>query len=276
MIKNTTITLISVLFFNLCQAQPGAIVNEGEIGISAGLAHYFGDINPNMGLQRPKGAVGIFFRKQFGDYVSVRLNGQFAEVAYSDFRSKNKVQQERNLSFNSDIYSVSIRGDFNFFRYIPGSNYYRFTPFVSIGIGKFWFNPYTYLPFNPKPIFLRDLQIEGVGYEKSATIIPIGFGVKYNLKKNINLGFELTHNITLTDYLDDVSGFYKDPDFFIGKNNTPVNRTRLALHDRSDPSKPYGQTGKMRGFGSQLNDTYVTAEVTLSISFSSYRCPKAY
>lgn len=281
MIKNTACTFILVLFFNLCQAQPGAIVNEGEIGISAGLAHYFGDINPNVGLQRPKGAFGVFFRKQFGDYVALRLNGQYADVGYSDFRSKDRVQQERNLSFNSDLYSVSIRGDFNFFRYNPGSSYYRFTPFVSIGVGRMWFNPYTYLPFESKPYFLREYVTEGIQYEKSTTIYPIGIGLKYNLNKNMNIGFELTHNITQTDFLDDVSGLYLSPDAFIGSTpsdikNTPRNRTRLALHDRSDPSKPYGQPGKMRGFGSELNDTYVTAEITLSISFSSYRCPKVY
>ena len=272
MIKNTACTFILVLFFNLCQAQPGAIVNEGEIGISAGLAHYFGDINPNIGLQRPKGAFGVFFRKQFGDYVALRLNGQYADVGYSDFRSKDRVQQERNLSFNSDLYSVSIRGDFNFFRYNPGSSYYRFTPFVSIGVGRMWFNPYTYLPFESKPYFLRKYVTEGISYENSTTIYPIGIGLKYNLNKNMNIGFELTHNITRTDFLDDVSGVYKDPTFFTGTDAA----IRLALHDRSDPSKPYGQPGKMRGFGSELNDTYVTAEITLSISFSSYRCPKVY
>ena len=282
MIKNTACTFILVLFFNLCQAQPGAIVNEGEIGISAGLAHYFGDINPNVGLQRPKGAFGVFFRKQFGDYVALRLNGQYADVGYSDFRSKDRVQQERNLSFNSDLYSVSIRGDFNFFRYNPGSSYYRFTPFVSIGVGRMWFNSYTYLPFDQRRYYLWVYNTENTNYSSlGTTIIPIGFGVKYNLNKNVNIGFEFTHNITGSDYIDDVSGVYKDPTEFIGSGgsdpkNNQFNRTRLALHDRSDPSKPYGQPGKMRGFGSELNDTYVTAEITLSISFSSYRCPKVY
>lgn len=243
-------------------------VTVGEIGISVGAGHYFGDINPNMGLQRPGVAFGLFYKKQFGDYVALRFQGQFTDLAYSDARSKNSVQRQRNLSFNSDVYSVALRGDFNFFRFVPGSNQYFFTPFVSIGVGRFWYNPYAYVPGKSSPIFLNQKDVEGYDYPSNASIFPIGFGLKYNLRQNINIGFELTHNITSTDYLDDVSRVYRDPSLLSGD--------ALYLHDPSDPSRPYGQKGKMRGFGSKLNDTYVTAEVTLSISLRSYKCPTVY
>lgn len=246
-------------------------VTVGEIGISVGAGHYFGDINPNMGLQRPGVAFGLFYKKQFGDYVALRFQGQFTDLAYSDARSKNSVQRQRNLSFNSDVYSVALRGDFNFFRFVPGSNQYFFTPFVSIGVGRFWYNPYAYVPGKSSPVFLQTLNLENASisdYGSNAMIYPIGFGFKYNLRQNINIGFELTHNITSTDYLDDVSGVYRDPSSLSGD--------ALYLHDPSDPSRPYGQKGKMRGFGSKLNDTYVTAEVTLSISLRSYKCPTVY
>lgn len=282
MIKNTTFILFFLLFLSQGQAQNTFIVNEGEIGVSGGLSHYFGDLNPNMGLKRPKVAFGVFYRKQFGDYVSMRVSGQYADVGYSDYISKNSLQRERNLSFNSDIYSVALRGDFNFFRFVPGSGAYRFTPFLSLGVGMFWYNPYTYLPFISGPVYLSQYQTEGQSRTLlrnnkpvPETIFPIGIGVKYNIKKNINIGFELTHNITNTDFLDDVSGNYLDPATVVSAD--PVyKRIRQALIDRSDPTRPYGQPGKMRGFGSNLKDTYVTAEVTLSISLSSYRCPKVY
>ena len=47
------------------KAQWENITHEGEIGISAGASHYFGDLNTRANINRPKFAVGAFFRKQF-------------------------------------------------------------------------------------------------------------------------------------------------------------------------------------------------------------------
>ena len=60
------------------------LVHEGEFGISAGAAHYFGDLNPDYHFNSPKPAIGIFFRKQFGNYIAVRVAGHFAQLGYSD------------------------------------------------------------------------------------------------------------------------------------------------------------------------------------------------
>jgi hypothetical protein len=98
-------------------------------------------------------------------------------------------------------------------------------------------------------------------------IIPIGFGIKYNITKNINIGAELNHYYTNTDYLDDVSKTYINPSTF------PPGSKGLILFDRSDPIDPYGTLNKARGTAYKRKDTYVTGEITLSISFSSYKCP---
>lgn len=36
-------------------------VQKGEFGITAGLAHYFGDLNTRASISRPKPALGAFF-----------------------------------------------------------------------------------------------------------------------------------------------------------------------------------------------------------------------
>jgi hypothetical protein len=58
-------------------AQYESVVQEGEFGLSAGAAHYFGDLNTRAKLNRPKFAAGVFFRKQFGNYTALRVAAHF-------------------------------------------------------------------------------------------------------------------------------------------------------------------------------------------------------
>ncbi|MFM9909559.1 MAG: hypothetical protein ACKVOW_09430, partial [Chitinophagaceae bacterium] len=86
-------------------AQWESIRQEGEIGFSLGAAHYFGDLNTRGKVNRPKPAIGVFFRKQFGNYVGLRVGAHFAQLGYSDiYNTKNEYQRRRNLSFNSNIF----------------------------------------------------------------------------------------------------------------------------------------------------------------------------
>ncbi len=59
-----------ILIFTALSYQAGAqrndYVQQGEFGITAGAAHYFGDLNTRAAINRPKPALGVFFRKQFG------------------------------------------------------------------------------------------------------------------------------------------------------------------------------------------------------------------
>ena len=73
---------LSILIVSLpiiCYSQ-NAIVQEGEFGIGFGAAHYFGDLNTRAKLNRPKPAAGIFFRKNFSNYVALRISGNFAQL----------------------------------------------------------------------------------------------------------------------------------------------------------------------------------------------------
>src|SRR6185436_510702 len=90
------------------KAQYESIVQEGEFGLSAGAAHYFGDLNTDAHLNRPKLALGAFFRKQFGNYIALRVGAHFAQLGYSDVYNKdNDYQKRRNLSFNTNIWELS-------------------------------------------------------------------------------------------------------------------------------------------------------------------------
>jgi hypothetical protein len=225
--------------------------------------------------------VGGFFRKQFGGYVGVRIGAHFAQLGYSDIYTDIEYQKRRNLSFNTNIFELALQGDFNFFRFEPGNPNYAFTPYVTLGIGMFSYDPYAYL--DGQKHFLRPLGTEGQGsslyperqpYNNVAFCFPIGMGIKYNLRNNINVSFEISHRFTGTDYLDDVSTTYAGPDAFpLQPNGQPS--VAFLLQDRSyETGAPIGEAGRQRGFSGQ-RDQYIFAEVGLSFAITSYRCPTA-
>lgn len=263
-------------------AQEEAIVQEGEYGVSLGAAHYFGDLNPNPRFNRPGLAVGAFFRKQFGNYVAVRIGGQYGFVGYSDkYNKSNEFMYRRNLSFNSNIWELALQGDFNFFKFIPGSEYNRFTPYITFGVGVFNYDPYAY--YNGQKVYLRPLGTEGQGsslypdrkpYGSMAVCFPLGVGVKYSLNRRMNLGFEVLYRFTTTDYLDDVSTTYA-PD--ARPQTLPDGSPTLwyALQDRSGATgEAIGIKGRQRGYSNQ-KDSYLTAQAMLSFNLTSYKCPSA-
>lgn len=263
-------------------AQMESVTHEGEIGIGLGAAHYFGDLNTSAKVNRPKLAVSAFFRKQFGNYVALRVGASYAKVGYADkYYKDNDYQYRRNLSFNSNIWELSLQGDFNFFKFMPDDPAHIFTPYVTLGVGIFSYDPYAYL--NGTKYFLRPLGTEGQGtaaypdrkpYSSMALSIPFGVGVKYALTSKMNLGFEVLYRFTGTDYLDDVSTTYVGIDKFPPlPDGTPS--VASLLQDRSyELGDPIGVEGRQRGYSGQ-KDQFVTAMVTLSFNLSSYRCPTA-
>ena len=259
-----------------------SIRQEGEFGIGLGAGHYFGDLNTRARLNRPKLAGSIFFRKNFGNYIALRVGASFAQLGYSDIYNKqNTYMQSRNLSFNSKVWELTLQGDFNFFRFMPGEPEYSFTPYVTVGAGVFSYDPYAFL--NGEKIFLRPLGTEGQGssrypersqYSSMAISIPIGAGFKYSLNERMNIGFEILHRFTNTDYLDDVSKTYVDLSIFPPNPDGSDSNAKL-LSDRSyEVGEPIGIDGRQRG-NSKQKDQFVTAMFTISFNLQSYKCPSA-
>lgn len=284
--KTFLITFLFVLVFSKSNAQlMDAFVHEGEFGVSVGAGHYLGDLTAGMKLYntKPKFAAGIFFRKQFNNYVGLKVAANYAFVGYADKYSgfkDNVVQKKRNLSFNSNIWELSVSGDFNFFRFQPGFSEYRFTPYVSLGIGAFAYDPYAYL-YGEK-YYLRPIGTEGQQdkanypnlepYGTMAVCFPVGFGLKYSINEKVNVFAETVYRFTTTDYLDDVSGNYAPDAFPVDANGAPS--VGYLLQDRSyEWGTPVGIKGRQRG-NSKKKDSYLTTTIGISFNIGSYRCPK--
>lgn len=268
-----------IVFF----AQSQAIVQEGEIGIGFGAGQYFGDLNTRSRLNTPKIAATAFFRKNFGNYIAVRASASFAQLGYSDiYNTHNAFMQQRNLSFNSNIWEIALQGDFNFFRFMPGEPGYNFTPYITFGIGTFSYDPFAIL--NNQKYFLRTLGTEGQGnvlypdrktYNSMSYSIPFGAGFKYSINEKVNLGVEIVHRFTGTDYLDDISTTYVNPSIFLDPAGLLPPKPGYYLYDRSyETGEPIGTIGRQRGISTQ-KDQFATFMVYLTFNLQKYRCPTA-
>lgn len=275
---------LSISLFPARMDAQNAIVQEGEFGIGLGAAHYFGDLNTRANVNRPKIAGSVFFRKNFSNYISARIAASYARVGYSDIYNKdNEYMNRRNLSFNSNVWELALQGDFNFFRFMPGEPGFNFTPYITLGVGAFSYDPFAYL--GKEKIYLRSLPVgtEGQGsalypdrkpYSTMGICIPFGAGIKYSLNERFNIAFEVLHRYTNTDYLDDVSKTYVDPSVFPANPDLSPSQG-LLLSDRSgEVGEPIGLPGRQRG-NSKQKDQFITAMFHLTFNLQSYRCPTA-
>lgn len=271
-----------IICIPICLLAQNSIVQEGEFGIGIGAGHYFGDLNTRAKLNRPKPSAGIFFRKNFGNYIAMRVSGNYTQLGYSDvYNTHNEFMHRRNLSFNTNVWELGLQGDFNFYRFLPGDPEFRFTPYVTFGISAFNYDPYAYL--NGDKYFLRQLGTEGQAidslhrkpYSSMAIAFPFGVGIKYSINDRINIGFEVVYRFTNTDYLDDVSTTYVDPALFPLNPDGSFSPAYL-LSDRSyETGERIGIKGRQRG-NSQNKDGFATALFYISFNLQSYKCPSAF
>ncbi len=263
-----------LLLANGVHAQYQGNYQSGEFGIQAGAAHYFGDLNTTSKLNQPHPAFGVFFRKQLNNYAALRLAVNYSTLSYSDkLQFQNEFQRRRNLDFKTTLWELILQGDFNFFKFNPMNPYERFTPYLTFGVGAFYYNPYTFL--DGTKYYLRPLGTEGQNAVKSnskeysslAVCLPIGFGIKWNVSKKMNMHFEITQRFTTTDFIVDVSGNYVGSDAFFSE--TPA----FYLQDRSyETGTPIGIEGSQRGFKGN-KDQYIMASFGITFNCTAYRCP---
>lgn len=249
-----------------------------EYGVNLGVSQYFGDLNDEYGFKFIRPAVGAFARYHLNPFIALKGSLDYTRVGYKDAFSSNAYNRQRNLSFQSDIYEAAIQAEFNFFRFNTGEAGRRFTPYLTGGIGVFYYNPFA--EYGGRKYYLRPLGTEGQNmgfddrkYHKFAVCFPVGVGVKYWIRPGLNLGFEITDRLTTTDYMDDVSTTY------VGGVNFPTDpqnpNPAYILQDRSielDPSNPLGRAGKQRG-NSNTKDQYMMFLINLSFQLKVYKCP---
>ncbi len=237
--------------------------------------YYLNEIN----WQNTQPAAGIFAQVLYKNIVGVKLEVTIGGVNAYDSILKGIATQkaigryERNLSFKSGIKEVSLMAEFypqilirNYENYLP-----RLMPYITAGFGIFSFNPKA--PLNGEWVPLQPLSTEGQGfaeypdrkvYSLTQTNVPFGGGVRYEFKR-FNLRMEFINRALFTDYLDDVSKDYIDPDLFDKHLEKSQAAKARVLYNRS-----FTATGSTIKRGNvKNNDSYLSVNVKLSVKLGS-------
>lgn len=190
-----------------------------EAGVLGGASNYLGDLSNNsrsLYIKETNLVGGLFFRYNIHELAAVRLSGNYTTLSGADRNNPDPNLSARNLSFTSNVIDISIVGEFNILGYQPYNLYRPFSPYIFAGFGLFTYDPRTL--YNGENVKLRPLATEGQGnpdrpaaYGKTAFSIPFGLGFKYALSDKLNLGLEFGARRTTTDYLDDVSTIFVNP-----------------------------------------------------------------
>jgi hypothetical protein len=184
-----------------------------ELGIFGGLANYNGDLSDKP-YQNSKAALGLTIGYPLSNRVTLRAGYTYAKLAGADSLTSQEDLRLRNLSFQTAISEFSLIGEFNTFDMESKS----WSPYVFGGLAVFHFNPYTY-DRNGAKVMLKPLSTEGQGvqgydvkpYALTQLALPFGAGIKYRIGDNFRVALEVGLRKLFTDYLDDVSGNYADP-----------------------------------------------------------------
>lgn len=258
-----------ILFFSAVLISLSSLAQKWDIGLSYGAANYWGDLAPKIVYSESHPAVALFGRYNFNSTFAWRAQFMSSQLSGND---KNfDFNKNRNLNFTTSVNEFSSLFEFNF---VKLSNYVedsKFTGFVYTGLCGFFFSPQTTL--DGQTYNLRDYKTEGVNYSKFSMAIPLGFGLKWLVRKNKTLSLDLCYRRTFTDYLDDVSNKYPDQATWNQMKFSPAA-------DLSDRSREINITGEyLNKPGSQRGDpTYNDWYMSLMFTFSyrlpaSTRCP---
>ena len=256
----------------------GLRAQVSELGITGGVTYYIGDINPYKHYPaRTKPMGGLLFRYNFGSRYALRAQALYGTLEAFDSDSPDSLQQLRNLSFRANIFELALLGEINFFHYRAGGKDGKsWTPFVFAGLCYFRANPRAQL--DNTWYDLQPLGTEGQGgtsedgggnlYKVDQVGIPFGAGLKFALGKRVDLQLEWGLRRTFTDYLDDVSGTYADPE--------QLNPLAAELSDPSLDAAVTDRTGQARG-DTQTRDWYQYTGLSLSVLLTKFtECDQLY
>lgn len=234
------------------------------IHAQTGYASYFGDLCPTGDCYtKANFSFGLGVNRHINDYIFLSLNAQYYRISGSDGQSGDNSRGKRNLSFRADNFEFCLTGGFEFLNY----NTFRFlsrtefpiSMFLYLGLGMTTNNP-SAMDNSGNYVNLRPLQTEGVSYSPVTAIIPFGVGIGYKVLNNLHVNLTAGYRYAFTDYLDDVSTKYADP------NALPSEKSREMAYraDQLDPSIPPYSAGKSIGGkrgGSNSNDGYLLVDL---------------
>ncbi len=206
-----------------------------EISFGFGISNFLGELGGrnqigspfvwDLELSKTRPAAHIDYRYFLARKMAVRARLTYGVLAGNDNLTTEPFRRNRNLSFKSDVYELSLVYEFHLFseelghvydlRGVQGTKSSRVGFYLFAGVGGFYFDPKA--PLENTWVRLKPLGTEGQGlpggapeYNNIQVCIPMGVGIRKALSKQLSVGLELQYTKTFTDYIDDVSTVYYD------------------------------------------------------------------
>ena len=253
---------------------------HSSVSFGAGSSNYMGDLVPASGLfsvaaQTMRWNVGLQYTRHLSKYFSGNIQVSYIRIAGDDnyFSSTGTFEGNyyRNLHFRNDLKELSVSAV-----YEPMGNAENLSkrpilsPYLYLGVAGFTHNPVarkdpSLVPGTPSLQAWQDLQtedIEGAMYSLVNISIPFGFGFRYKIGAQMDLGFDFGYRVSLSDYLDDVSDIrpkvLTSPSIYFIRSgeafaaNTLVNRIPLS----TTSTVPIYSTGPDQYFTTQIRLIY--------------------
>ncbi len=207
-----------------------------EVSIGFGFSNFLGELGGrnqigspfvwDLELSQTRPAVAFDYRYYLAQKMALRTRLTYGILAGNDNLTTEVFRQNRNLSFKTDIYELSVVYEFHLYREelghvydlrgVQGTKSARVGLYLFAGVGGFYFDPKA--QFENAWVRLKPLGTEGQGlpggaeeYNNLQVCIPMGLGLRKAFTKQLSGGVELQYTKTFTDYIDDVSTKYYDP-----------------------------------------------------------------
>jgi hypothetical protein len=309
-LRKCTVAIVALACTQSATAQIG-IFNKLEAGVTIGPSNFLGDLGGNRGkgttflkdnnFSQTRLFVGAHLTAYHSHLLGFRLAANYGTISGDDAAIKGmggleEARRFRNSNFKSRLAEAMLVAEVYpsvLFEMDPDDIFHKFRPYGVIGVGVFHFNPMGTDPLTGDYVYLKPLKTEGQGFEEypdrkdyklTQLNIPMGLGFKYFLSEKTSLSLEVLHRKTFTDYIDDVSTTYIDPDLFdkyfgVGSQKAQLARRMANKTDQSSSASAGYGPGHQRGTPTQ-NDAYYSFNLKLSFflprtsnSDRQMRCP---
>ncbi len=305
--KKLLFTIVTICVLGFCQKAHSQyyFLNDNyyytpvtfEFGASVGAMNCLTDLGGKQGVGKQfikdlnfgntNVAVGGYFSTMYKAAIGLRLEANFGKVSAYDSVLNTvpktdiaRNRYNRNLNFQSSITEYSCMAEIHplylFVNYeMRDQAPPRFSPFILGGIGYYSFNPQA--DVNGRLFDLQPLSTEGQGfkefpdrkvYKLKQTNIPVGGGFRYDVSPTVKLRGEFVYRILSTDYLDDVSKTFIDPNLF-DKNlltDPQIYDAKLWYSNSTANSSP----GRRRG-NPKNNDSYFSFNLKVGFVLGTQR-----
>jgi len=247
---------------------------QWNVNVFGGFANYIGDLQSSpYTTQQAHLAGGIGLEYDLTQHFSLLSNITLGKVGASDEYSDKADLRARNLSFETDISELNLLAEYN----LLSLRSHKVTPYGFIGIAVYHFNPYAY-DTTGKKVYLHPLSTEGEGlpqypnvhpYDLTQLAIPFGGGIKFRITDQIVLAYEIGLRKLFTDYLDDVSGRYVDPNVLLAERGSEA--VEMAYRGNElEGGAAYPPTGTVRG-NPKAKDWYYFSGIRLIVAFNTHQ-----